>query len=381
MESLIDQTFSIIVQNWNRLHTESQTQAHALISQILHKHQALVRGIVNTLPSLSSLPLMSKYEEDLGRLRAQMDVKHRFLAFTRRLENENVGVVHQALMELLPNLQEQQDFLHQTAVKEQPDRVLAQLIRSILDVATKFSGESTEVAILCSQNLGLIGCIDPNRIETVREDRDVMLLSDFAHSEDTTEFTVFLLREILVKAFLSAPNTRTQGFLAYAMQELLKLCNMDASVTFRARDTQSNDNYRRWVALPESVRNVLTPFTSSKYFVSVGGMQLTCTYPLFSTRLSHEKWLRTFVLDLLQKPHRENTELLYPIFSRVIRGQDISVATFLLPFVALHSILNGIETEKQEVVEELYAVLRHPLPEDDRLVADNILQCSEVSPP
>jgi serine/threonine-protein kinase ATR len=74
--------------------------------------------------------------------------------------------------------------------------------------------------------LGLIGCLDPNRIETIREKREILVPSNFERADETIDFVLYFLEEVLVK-FLSATNTKAQGFLAYAMQEFLKFCELE----------------------------------------------------------------------------------------------------------------------------------------------------------
>jgi serine/threonine-protein kinase ATR len=205
-------------------------------------------------------------------------------------------------------------------------------------------------------------------------------LSNFDRAEETLDFILFFLQHVLVEAFLSASNTRAQGFLAYVMQNLLKLCNLDSTVTFRSREVESNESYRRWLELPEAVRNTLTPFLTSKYTVTIGAISTSCSYPLFNSKLSHAQWLETFVLDLLQKGNGDNVQMIFSVSSRIIRGQDISIASFLLPFAALNLAVGGTEPRRQELRKELTCVLEHPLPEDSHQVRENILLCSEVGP-
>jgi serine/threonine-protein kinase ATR len=221
--------------------------------------------------------------------------------------------------------------------------------------------------------------MDPNLVENVKEKKDILVLSNFDSADETFEFILFFLQHVLVEAFLAASNTRAQGFLAYAMQTLLKLCNLDSAVTNRSRDIQSSEYYRRWMSLSEFVRNTLTPFLTSKYTVTIGAISTNCNYPLFSSRLGHAEWLRTFVLDLLQKGGGDNVMMIFSVSSRIIRSQDISIATFLLPFAALNLAVSEDETKRLELQKELTNVLEFPLPDDNLHVRESVILCSEVS--
>ncbi|EAU37733.1 hypothetical protein ATEG_02771 [Aspergillus terreus NIH2624] len=377
LEPLIDQTLSIVIKYWVRFTEETRKCAYELVEHILKNHQELVRDIYNTMPSLSTIPELSEFEAEIQKLKTRMDVRSHLFAFIRRCQNENATVVEQALKELVPYLSEHEEFLHRTVLSEQPDPVVAQLTRSLLDCCAKFNTSSDTITLLGAQCLGLIGCLDPNRVETIKEKKDIVVLSNFDQMEETFDFILFFLQHVLVEAFLSASNTRAQGFLAYAMQNLLKLCNIDTDVTQRSRDDRADEKYRRWLELPETVRNTLTPFLTSKYTVTVGAVNSNCKYPLFSADVTHGDWLRTFVQDLLQKASGDNARLVFSVCSRIVKGQDIAISSFLLPYAVLNRVVGGTEIEKEDLLKELANVLSHPLPDTNNHVHETILLCSQ----
>ena len=378
IESLIDQTFSIVTQSWNVFRPSTQQLAFEMIQDLFKNHSNLVRNVVNTIPSLESIPLMSKFEAELGKLKAQMDIKHQYQAFIRRCENESVTVLVQALTELIPFLEKNQNFLHTSAVSEQPDPVIAELTHSVLDVCIRFNESREDITTLCAQCLGLIGCLDPSKIETVREKREVLVTSNFERADETINFIVYFLQEVLVKAFLSTTNTKAQGFLAYAMQQFLKFCDLGSGATFRPQDMQSTDKYRRWIALPESVRNTLTPFLSSKYIITATVLNAECNYPIFTPTMTYGTWIRSLVLDLLQKGTGENVQMIFPVCSRIIRAQDLSIPNFLLPFTALNIIVGGSKREAEQLKCEIITVLQQLLPSDSHVARETLIACSQV---
>lgn len=312
-------------------------------------------------------------------MKQNLDVRSQFLAFIRRCQSENATVVHQTLTELEPFLAKHEEFLHNSVLSEQPDPVVAQLARSLLDCCVKFNTNSDSIALLSARCLGRIGCLDPNRVDSVRDKKDILVLSNFDRMEETLDFVLFFLQFVLVEAFLSASNTRAQGFLAYAMQNLLRVCNLDSVVTQRSRFVQEDEKYRRWLELPEAVRNILTPFLTSKYTVSVAAVNSGCSYPVFTAGMTHGEWLRTFVQDLLQKGSGENAQLILSVCSRIVKGQDISIASFLLPFAVLSHIVGATTEDKLVLQDEFTNILSYPLPDASNDVRENILLCTQVS--
>ncbi|KAF4254241.1 hypothetical protein CNMCM8714_005271 [Aspergillus fumigatus] len=377
LEPLIDQTFSIVIRYWDAFNYQSKKTAEELIGYILRSHSGLVHTNFSTIPSLASIPALSALESEISKMKEKMDVRSQLSAFGRRCQSENAAVVEQALRELLPCLSRHEEFLHESVLSEQPDPVVAQLTRSLLDCCVKFNAGSDSITLLSAQCLGLVGCLDPNRVDPVKDKKDILVLSNFDRMEETFDFVLFFLQHVLVQAFLSASNTRAQGFLAYAMQNLLRLCNLDSAVTQRSRDVQADEKYRRWSELPETVRNTLTPFLTSKYTVTVGAIRSRCKFPIFSTELTHGDWLRSFVQDLLQRGSGDNAQLIFSVCSRIVKGQDISIASFLLPFAVLNRIVGGTQEERLDLQSELTTILSHPLPEASNQVHEAIILCSQ----
>ena len=376
--ALIDPTFAIIVRYWDSFDSNVQKKAYDMVELLLKSHSSMIRDVVNTLPSLGKIPLMSKFEEELEKLKDQMDVKHHFLAFSERCQSENATVVESALNELALYLKKHQSYLHEIASSEQPDSVISKLTRSLLDTSVTFSTSNLDIAVLCAHCLGTIGCLDPTRIEAVREKKEILVLSNFTKDDEIRDFIIFFLREVLVKAFLSSTNSRSQGFLAYVMQELLLIGEFEHSVRPRSRDATFDANYRRWVTLPESVRTLLTPFLDSKYFVTAGIAQPQNSYPLYKRDMSHSQWLRTLTFDLLKTEAGDGMiQSIFSILSRIIRFQDISISSFLLPFAVTNVIIDGHDHGKQLIAQELLTVLAHPLSSNSFAQEDTIL-CSQV---
>ncbi|KAH0566290.1 hypothetical protein GP486_000316 [Trichoglossum hirsutum] len=376
---LLGNTFSIVVQYWDAFRPETQQRAVDMIGYLLKTYNGLIQSSISTIPLLKSIPALSEFELELGKLRKQVDQRYQYEAFRVRCQHENVTVVERALSELVPFLQENQSFLHISAVSEQPDALIGGLTRSVLDACVKFNDSRPEIANLCAQCLGLIGCVDPNRVEAIRGKRDILVKDNFERADEAIEFVVFFFQEILVKAFLSATDPKAQGFLAYVIQELLKFCAFDVDVTARSRvDSQSNANVRRWLAIPLSVRNTLAPFLTSRYSLTVNFMKPDSTYPIFPSERSHGAWLRAFVLDLLGKAVGENAATIFPVCVRVIRGQDISIANFLLPYVALNVIVGGTDQQRKDIGKELLAVLDHHPLDDTHARRESLKHSSET---
>jgi serine/threonine-protein kinase ATR len=377
---VVDQTFALIVQHWSLFSEETQLQANKMIINLTQKYEPQVRARIEYLPSLADIPMLSKTEAELVRFKAMVDTVKIFQSFSNRCKDQNAVVVRQALKELVPFLDAKQKYLHQPVIGQKPLPVLGALTRSLLDASIRFSEDHQDITTLCAQCLGIIGGLDPYRVESVREKRRVLMLSNFSRRDEDIDFVALLLEKVLVKVFLSTTNAKAQGWIAYVMQEMLKHCGFSALSATRPRSSQTSTEAQRWNEIPEIVRNVLTPFLSSRYSVNLNPnlRYEGPRYPIFDNSTSHGIWLQTFVYDLLQKGQGVNVEMVFPVLARVIRGYDLSIATFILPFAALNVIVSDDEQNMENVGKELLTVLQKEIHSAEQPDATLIKQCSEV---
>jgi serine/threonine-protein kinase ATR len=382
---MLESTFSIVIEHWDMFGQDDKNLAVMTLQYLIDERGRLIRNTIVNLPSLHSFSQLSEIEDQLNSWRQGTDLGNGFQIYSRRIAHENSSVVLQALVELKEYLRLNQDFLQSSAVSEQPDLVVGVLVRSILDISVRFSSSHTEISTLSAECIGLIGCLDSNRVESVREQREMVVVSNFEDAGETTDFVLFILEEVIVKAFLSATDTVWQGFLSYVMQELLWKCDFKefcAPIIASGKKNHDNLIWQKWCTLPIGVRNTLTPFLTSKYLMLERDLP-KYTYPIFSPEnmLSdkiYNVWLRAFVLDLLQKSLNVHASVIFPPLCRAIRIKDISIASFLLPYVALHTILLGSDQQRREIGEELLRVLSYEPETNLKVRREELKLCTEV---
>jgi serine/threonine-protein kinase ATR len=382
---MLESTFSIVIEHWDTFDQDIKNVAIMSLQYLIDERGRLIRNTIVNLPSLGQFSQLSEIEGQINKWRQGTDIGNGFQIYSRRIAHENSGVVLQALVELKEYLCLNQDFLQSSAISEQPDPVVGGLVRSILDISVRFSGSHTEISILSAECIGLIGCLDSNRVESVREQREMVVVSNFEDAGETTDFVLFILEEVIVKAFLSATDTVWQGFLSYVMQELLWKCDFKeicAPIIASGKKNYDNPIWQKWCTLPIGVRNTLTPFLTSKYLMLERDLP-KYTYPIFSPEnmLSdkiYNVWLRAFVLDLLQKSLNVHASVIFPPLCRAIRIKDISIASFLLPYVALHTILLGSDEHRREIGEELLRVLSYEPETNLKVRREELKLCTEV---
>lgn len=356
--NMLDQTFALILQHWPQLSASTQSACQTKLSEFVKQHNKIVQEHIMTLPSLKGIELMTKLTQEIDRLRALETVENHFWGYERRLRDESMPVLQQALKELVPFLTNNQEFIRDAAATDQSVPALSALIRALLDITTKFSSNDAGMAELCGTALGIIGCLDPNRIEAPRKQKRMVVLSNFDKASETVDWVVLMLEDVLVKAFKSTTNARALGFLAYVLQELLKFCGFNDATTARTRSSQTPSVQQRWLAMPENVRIALTPFLNSRYVVTNSQVNVTTReYPGFALESGHSSWLRSLVHDLMFKGKGDNPKMVFPLLARTVRSHDLAIASFLLPYAILNVVLGGTVQEVRDIQRELMAVL------------------------
>lgn len=370
--ALLETTFFIVQHYWLTLPSNTAKRVREMVGYLLDNHKNILTDYINRLPSLAGITGLEGIETKLRKLRpGQLDVQSTLATFEQRISHDNSGVVRQALLELVRYLRPHDTAMSISTMNQHSNSIIAKLLRVLLDCVCKYNGNQVEISRLCVECIGLIGCQDSNQMEAFREQPSLVILNNFTKVEEVTDFTLFILEEVLVPAFLSVTDTRLQGFLSFAMQELLDKSEVKAACeAHEAERLDGVDVYRKWITMPEQVREVLTPFLSSRYMVAPMA-PTTTPYPIFRPGKTYANWLRLFAVDLLRKGQHGYAELIFEPLRRVIRVKDLSTAEFLLPYLVLHILLGNMSSQEQkdEVVEELKLILQYE-PTDNATYAE-----------
>lgn len=374
---LLVQTISVIMQFWHDFDEEIRNKCFVLIGTIFDKYALNIEENAASIPTLKGIQLFVNYQAKIESYKARLTIQDLLAGILRRCKNDNGAVVDQALIELEATLEENSHFIHATALSDSPDPIFPEILRCLLDIASeRKSNHKTEQ--LLARCLGLIGAVDPARVNIARNEEEIFVLHNFTLANESVKFIVHFLEDKLVPAFLSSTDTKGQGFLAYTMQELLKFCGFGQQTNLRAKP----DRPVTWDSLSTSSRNALAPFLNSKYVIGGEAMHTKVTYPVLRPQYTHRIWLQTFLMDLLMNASGEQAQRLFNVCSKVIKGQDIGISTFLLPYIVLNIVIGGENPRAEKhILSELMTVLTYNLEDADPAFRQEVKHCSEASAP
>lgn len=383
--SLLGQTFSLTLQYWEVFDETAQKHALDLIDRLFSHDRKVLKQNVDLIPELNAPhPKFQEYEKKLRVWRNGIDVPDRLKQLALRCSHENAAVVEHALDELQKYLRQNEDFIHSSAINEKPHPVLPQLLRTLLDVVMVVRDSEEEIKLrikrLCGECLGLIGAVDADLVEAQREKQEIVVIHNFSKAEESCDFVMFFLERIVVKAFLSATDTKAQGFLAWASQELLKFCDIQETELARKNnlDRSRKPQQDRWNRLSAAAKDTLAPFLSSKYMLQPIETKAQQKYPIYNPKMSYREWIVTFLNDLLSRAHGNNATSIFATCMRICKGQDVSISNFLFPFVVVHIVICGSLEERANIKSEFLEVLRHKGDLDNAAQQDTLRNCCEA---
>jgi serine/threonine-protein kinase ATR len=374
---VIDQTFALIVQNWPLFSDKTRAEASVTLEGLRKKYNTLLQGRIGFLPSLALIPMLSKLENEIARLKAKEDPVALLAIFSERCDDENSIVVRQALLELIPFLETYQSLIHQSAISQKPLPALTKLSRSLLDICVRFADDHGDIPSICATCLGLIGALDPYRMEIAREKTRMIVLNNFHNGAEVLRFAAFMLEEVL-KLFQATSNTKAQGYLSWLMQELCKSSGFTSKLLAPDANAPPSPQERLWNGMDEPTRTALTPYLTSRYLIK-GKKNIEPTeYPIFGPGISHGIWLRKLTYDLLRRAKEHNAKEIFGGVANVISHQDLSLDALVMPFAAAHVIIDGDEEATGNIRGELVRILEAELQGASHTEVVNIKQCSEV---
>lgn len=378
--TLIHHTMSIVAQTWSRMDASTQETARKEILQLVKDYNPDVVSSAALIPNFEGIPDFSKLSKEIHSYKAKIEPSKLLDGFALRCVDDNVIVVRQALQELIPFLDRIQELLHENGIGQQPLPGIPALFKALLDTVMRFKEHDEDIVDQCARALGILGCMDSNQVEITREKHNLMILSNFKKLPEVVEFIAHLLENVLVPAFRSAPTGKTQSYLAYVMQELLKQSGITEAVSHRSKGSPPRAALQRWLQIPESVQNTLTPYLNSKYHLSNPGVPDSLPpFPDYGAAPLHATWLRRLVFHLLHMGKGTNARAIFPTISRVIQNHDISIATFMLPFVIQNVVAGSDDPEEIKFISsELRAIMCYNITPLSESEAQNIKQCSEV---
>ncbi|SPO22580.1 related to serine-protein kinase atr [Ustilago trichophora] len=377
----VGQTAAALLSAWDRFNQERKRIAISILHYLILENAAYLKEFIDDIPSLDRLDAeIPEICRGLRSVRETWNNDRRFRNILDRSSHENTSICNESLRELQAFLAEERAYIEALTSGDSFSPLIGQCIRTLMHVAARSDAQHTDIRDLSFRCFGLVGAVDPDRIEHAVEEPLKIVLSNFEDQEEAIDFSLHLIRDLLVPAFRAARDTTQQNGLAYAIQELLKVAGFNSSILTTGSNARpvGIKTRQRLADLPQDVIDTITPLLDSRYGAQVGKPSIRET-PIYMHSRSYSDWLQSWTSRLITKTVERYeasaaavaatgagpvksaagvASTIFGVFRVAIRSHDVGIARHLIPHLVLHSIISGDAMDREVIVDEIQTVLR-----------------------
>ena len=359
----VGRTTGALVAAWDKFDTDERKVAKRIINDIAGNAEHF-KAYIDEIVGLEGIPELEDASKALTTYRKALTPTEQMTKLLERVASKNVAIATTSVKELRTFLLEKQQHTAQLSMGDSFDPLIAKAVRTVLDAAIR-DGDCQDLRDVALECLGIVGALDPDRLTLPADPPPMIIMSNFADTEESIAFVIHLVRDVLVDAFRATNDTKLQSHLAFAIQELLKFCGFEAKM-LSSGGAVSLKVRARWESLPKDQLESLTPLLESRFELAEIPIRET-EHPIYDHQPTYREWLQTWTTELVgevmkfqsqEKPVQDRKQI-FGVFRGVLRNQDVAVAHHLLPHLVLSLLVSGNDDRlNARVTQEINAVLQ-----------------------
>lgn len=372
-------TSAAMVTTWKLFSPEAKQSAIDSMTYIIQGIGEEIGRHLDDIVDISSIPDLLQLHHHLQALRSTWTPEERLRRLLERSSNENLSFAMQSLGELKSFLlRESRGLITELVSGDIFDPIIGQVIGALFAAACR-DGDGTEpLRALAYECIGILGAIDPDRCEFPTKQSRIIVKNNFTDEDESVQFALHLICDLLVGAFRSTSDIKYQSFLAYAIQELLKFCQFKPALVGAGTGTSISNKVRsRWKSLPKHILETVTPLLEGKFSLNLGNPPQV-EHPVYSHQATYREWIQLWTTHLISKASGPTAETIFNVFRSVVRVKDAVVAHHLLPHLVLNILIGGNEVDAQVIRAELIVVLEDQINNESNSSADKKLLSAQV---
>ncbi|KAJ3127354.1 serine/threonine-protein kinase M1 [Nowakowskiella sp. JEL0407] len=366
---LLNQLVALLVKHYSTLPSHLRAKAIRLLKYMFINNMQPLSGALKDMFELPFLDEFAEINNIIRKYQGEQTLNERIMVVLRNVAHESPDVCYYALNELVNILKQSRQTIHEQTLRENPDACVESMYYTLLRMCGKYNGTRSDILLLCTKCLGILGATDPARIGlTDLNTEEILVLDSNSNESDILTFQCYLLANYLVPAFRSSTSTNSQSILAYSIQEVLRLAGFTFAISEKAkygatRRDVDGDKYliEKWNEFDQQTIEVMSPLLTTRYNIA-STVTDTNTPPFFPSSENFRDWVQTWTLELIQNlptttPSMQALKTLFSVSVGVVKVADVNTALFLLPYISKISITNGSVQCKGRLLEEMLSVL------------------------
>ncbi len=389
-----------LVAIWDEMDPPQRDIAKTVIQYLVVENVDSLQAFLDDVISLDGIPDLEAAARRLTAMRPKTDLPATLYKIIIRCANDNALVATRSLMELQTLLKKSQKGILQLARGETFHPIIMTMSQVLMDASARDGDTTKDLRLAAYGCLGILGALDPDRLHLPTKQVALVVQSGFGDPEEAIDFAMHLIENILVGAFRTTANTKHQGHLAYAIQELLKFCGFSSKLSGGSSAggmSVSNKVRIRWskiVAKPQLLETV-SPLLEARYTLSDVPPKRV-PHPIYAQSPTYREWLQRWTSDLIARllmieeshdPTQERSaravkdaKSIFGVFRGVIRNEDVGVAHYILPHLVLYILVFGDDSAYSEIVKEIKSVLEDQMAPQGGFAPEKRSLSAQVSP-
>lgn len=261
-----------------------QSSVLALFEQIYTASIAFDNFTVISLPD--TVAEFKSLNQAIQKKLPRLDPVKRAEMFIRAFELENFNVCVFALKDFHSFLMTNKDTITSWALKEPVSPIVDQMIFALVTVCGRFvEVKSPELKYNALLSFGILGAIDPDRLSPKRPNHPPGTFLPLYTKEKCIQIVSELIEKYLAKLYASTMVVKSQFFVAYAIQELMRFCDFNFSIANSDYTTEAKPFSRIvWDRLPAPVVELIRPLMTTNYNTPYSPI-VEAEHPIFSDEL------------------------------------------------------------------------------------------------
>lgn len=375
-------TSAAIVTSWAIFSARGRDLAFRALEYIVSTMGHTADQYLAEIVDLSVVEELQPVHQQLVLHRGRLSSEDELERLLRQSASDNLTVAAQALRELKTfMLKDHKTYMRGITSGDMFDPNVGRILACLLASACRDSGDGSEgLRLLAFECLGVLGAMDPDRCEIPYRNTNMVVMKNFMDDGETVTFALHLIQDLLVGAFRSTSDITYQSYLAYSIQELLKICQFtpalvatggSASVPLKVRN--------RWNALPKHVLETVTPLLDARFTLKKTLEPKNIQHPIYPQQSTYREWIQLWTNYLITKASGSTAARLFGVFSSAVRNKDVIVAHHLLPHLVLNILISGNEDDALTIRTEILTVLEDQVDVESSSTSDKKLLSAQVN--
>ncbi|KZT62935.1 hypothetical protein CALCODRAFT_425546, partial [Calocera cornea HHB12733] len=373
----IGQTSAAFVTEWSNFSEVERELAYHTLDHII-EHGDQFPDHIKEMASMQGIPVLNDLNQRLAQVQAEWDPRAHLSKLLDRATNENPIVTMRALEELKAFMLANTSLISGLSSGDTFDSTIGRIVKALLNASTRDGDANESLRAIAYQCFGILGAMDPDRFDLPPTDEAIVVLRNFDDDDENINFVLHLLQHLLVGTYRSTGDAKYQNHLAFAIQELLKVCQFGPGLVIPGTTSSIPSKVRnRWNSLPKYVLETVTPLLEGRFKLT-NRPDPVIQHPVYPTAPTYREWIQVWTSHLITRVTSPSAKGIFDVFRSAVRNQDVGVAHYLLPHIVLNVLLSGNDSDRDNIRQEIISVLEDQVNPRPGKAADRRMLCAQT---